>query len=121
MVKLSERFESLTATILSNKYKGKQNFLVEQVLTGDFYDKGIEQVKLILNAGKKEKFSFVLNASNTDFLNKYLSSVNIEPDSDNIDIGSRIELEAYDTGGQGTYKFGVRIINFTLPHLQKEL
>jgi len=76
---------------------------------------------LILNDGKKQKYSFILNAGNTDFLNKYLSSLNIEPDSDNIDIGSKAMLEAYDTGGKGTYQWGIKIVDFVLPHVDTKL
>lgn len=122
MVKLekTEKLSLINATVLGNKYRGSANFEIIAVETGDYFNEGKDRVKLtILNAN--DKYQLVLNKTNSTIIADFLENLGKDSDTDNIEIGTRITLESYDTGSSGTYKYGVRITDMVLPSVQEKL
>jgi len=94
--------ENLSVLRLEKGYKGKHAFTV--IDTGGFTDGAKVKPRLDLSDGFDREYYFVLNQTNQQVLTEagceYVDDVK----------GKSITLETYDTGGQGNFAFGIRII-----------
>lgn len=122
MVKLekTQKLSLINASVLGNKYRGSANFEIVNKESGDFFQEGKDRVKLTLK-NANDLYQIVLNKTNSTFIANFLEEHGKPADTDNIEIGSKITLESYDTGSSGTYQYGVRIADMVLPPSQEVL
>lgn len=73
-----------------------------------------EKPKLLLLINE-QRFDFVLNVTNQELIGNILERLGKERDTDEIPENSEIELEVYDTGGDGKFQYGIRVNSLTFP------